>query len=95
MKKYVFLHSQTIKGTDMNAISMNNLWNYLQGLSLSASNRRWLAERLMENAEKVDSDSVMTDEEIREGLAVSFNQLNEVREGRRTTRKVEELLNEF
>ena len=31
----------------MNAISMNNLWNYLQGLSLSASNRQWLAERLM------------------------------------------------
>ena len=31
----------------MNAISMNNLWNYLQGLSLSSSNRRWLAERLM------------------------------------------------
>ena len=32
----------------MNAISMNNLWSYLEGLSLTASNRRWLAERLIE-----------------------------------------------
>ena len=37
----------------MNAISMNNLWNYLQGLSMSASNRRWLAERLMNPSEEV------------------------------------------
>jgi hypothetical protein len=32
----------------MNAISLNNLWIYLQGLSLSASNQRWLGERLIE-----------------------------------------------
>ena len=36
----------------MNAVSMNNLWNYLQGLSLTASNQRWLAERLLESSEK-------------------------------------------
>ena len=36
----------------MNTLSMNNLWNYLQGLSLSASNQRWLAERLLESSEK-------------------------------------------
>lgn len=32
----------------MNAISMNNLWSYLQGLSLTASNQRWLGKRLIE-----------------------------------------------
>ena len=32
----------------MNTISLNNLWNYLQGLSLSASNQRWLGEQLIE-----------------------------------------------
>lgn len=41
----------------MNAISMNNLWNYLQGLSLSASNRRWLAERLLNPTEKTEEGS--------------------------------------
>ena len=32
----------------MNAVSLNNLWNYLQGLSLSARNQRWLGEKLIE-----------------------------------------------
>ena len=36
----------------MNTLSMNNLWNDLQGLSLTASNQRWLAERLLESSEK-------------------------------------------
>ena len=31
--------------------AMNNLWNYIQGLSLSASDRQWLADRLVEGAE--------------------------------------------
>lgn len=40
----------------MNAISLNNLWTYLQGLSLSASNQRWLADRLMESSKSHTSD---------------------------------------
>ena len=31
----------------MNAVSMNNLWAYIQGLSLTVSNRKWLAEKLI------------------------------------------------
>ena len=38
----------------MNAVSLNNLWSYLQGLSLTASNQRWLATHLMEAAESVE-----------------------------------------
>lgn len=38
----------------MNAVSLNNLWSYLQGLSLTASNQRWLASHLMEAAESVE-----------------------------------------
>ncbi len=40
----------------MNAVSLNNLWSYLQGLSLSASNQRWLGERLI-GASKVAKES--------------------------------------
>ena len=29
---------------------MNNLWNYIQGLPLSDSDRQWLADRLVEGA---------------------------------------------
>lgn len=32
----------------MNAAALNNLWNYLQGLQLTQSNRKWLVERLVE-----------------------------------------------
>ena len=35
----------------MNAVSLENLWSYIQGLSLTASNQRWLGERLIEAAD--------------------------------------------
>ncbi len=35
----------------MNALSLNHLWSYLQGLALTASNKKWLAEHLYESAE--------------------------------------------
>ena len=41
----------------MNAVSLNNLWSYLQGLSLTASNQRWLADHLRKAAESAESRS--------------------------------------
>lgn len=35
----------------MNTVSLNNLWSYLKGLSLTASNQRWLGEKLIEASE--------------------------------------------
>ena len=32
--------------TNMNAVSLNNLWTYIQSLMLSASNQEWLADHL-------------------------------------------------
>ena len=46
----------------MNAISLNNLWSYLQGLSLTASNQRWLGERLLEAS---TSRNTTTEEEMK------------------------------
>ncbi len=70
---------------------MNNLWNYLQGLSLTASNRKWLAEKLIEPQSSTD----MNDEKIRQELTEAFQQLEEVKSGNRKTRKAEELLYEL
>ena len=47
----------------MNAISMNNLWNYLQGLSLSRSDREWLAGKLIEPIEKTSAEAEENAEE--------------------------------
>lgn len=42
----------------MNAVSLNHLWSYLQGLSLTSSNQRWLGERLIEASAAGDDESV-------------------------------------
>ncbi len=46
----------------MNEISLNNLWAYLQSLSLTASNQRWLGERLIEAS---GTHGVTSDEEMK------------------------------
>ncbi len=77
----------------MNTVAMNNLWTYLQGLSLTAKNKKWLSERLIEP--KAVDMPVMTDEEIKEGLNLAFMHMKEVNEGKRLTRDINELLNEL
>ena len=77
----------------MNTVAMNNLWTYLQGLSLTAKNKKWLSERLIEP--KAVDMPVMTDEEIKEGLNLAFMHMKEVNEGKRLTRDINELLNDL
>lgn len=36
----------------MNVASMNNLWDYLSGLSLTARNKQWLSQKLLESAKQ-------------------------------------------
>ena len=45
----------------MNTVSLNHLWSYLQGLSLTASNQRWLANHLIEAAETAEIRSKKKD----------------------------------
>jgi len=75
----------------MNAVSMNYLWTYLQGLSLTASNRKWLAERLVEPENK----EFISDQEIKEGLTEAFSKLDGLKQGNVKTRSAEELLYEL
>lgn len=35
----------------MTTLAINKLWSFLQSLSMTASNERWLAERLLESAD--------------------------------------------
>ena len=44
----------------MNAVSLNNLWSYLQGLTLTANNKKWLADHLYEAArEETQTDNIL------------------------------------
>lgn len=63
----------------MNAVSLNNLWTYLQGLSLTANNQRWLGEKLIEASVTTEAKAIevrarkrrrgLSDEELAERLA--------------------------
>lgn len=44
--------------TTFNSSMVNNLWNVIQGLSLSSTDQRWLADRLFESA-KADDISIL------------------------------------
>ena len=41
-----------------NSSMVDNLWNVIQGLSLSSSDQRWLADRLFESA-KADDNTIL------------------------------------
>jgi hypothetical protein len=41
----------------MNTVSLNNLWTYLQGLTLTASNKKWLADHLYESVRNEEMTS--------------------------------------
>ena len=90
-EKVLIFADRNKNDTYMNAVSMNNLWTYLQGLSLTASNRKWLAERLVEPENK----EVMSDQEIKEGLTEAFSKLDGLKQGNVKTRSAEELLYEL
>ena len=75
----------------MNAVSLNSLWTYIQSLSLTESNRKWLASKLTESRQA----STMTDQTIKANLKEAFLQLEEVKTGKRQTRSAEELLYEL
>lgn len=42
----------------MNITSLNNLWTYLQGLTLTTSNKKWLADHLYEAVRQEKQTSV-------------------------------------
>jgi hypothetical protein len=48
----------------MSTAALNNLWTYIKGLSLSYSDRQWLAERLVEPEEIERAKQRKRDEEL-------------------------------
>ena len=67
---------------------MNNLWAYIQGLSLSYSDRQWLAERLVEPEEIERAKQRKRDEQfVREMRALQY-------EGQPTAEEMKKALRE-
>ena len=65
---------------------MNNLWTYIQGLSLSQRNRKWLADKLVEPIE--DTKTAQQKAYVKETLTRA---LKEVEQAKREGRKLQTL----
>ena len=81
----------------MTTFALNNLWTYLQGLSLSQTDREWLANKLIMPKETVSSvdDTARLDEAIAKfsgdfgGSVDAMTVAKELRQGAEMVREVE------
>ena len=71
----------------MTSIALNNLWRYLQGLSLRQKDREWLAGKLLEPT-VVDAETKRQQELVKESL---YRALDEVEAAKREGRKLSTL----
>lgn len=74
----------------MSTVALLNLWNYIQGMSLSDRNKKWLADRLIEstNISKSKSEQISLERRIERGR-------KEIREGNCTTCTTKDELKSF
>lgn len=62
----------------MTSVALNNLWSYLQGLQLTQSNRKWLAERLVEPQTVAKNELDKSLDDIRAGRVISYHSLDDL-----------------
>lgn len=69
----------------MTTVALQNLWNYINGLSLKRKDREWLANKLLEPTE-VDAETKRQQEFVKESLTRAINEVKAAkREGRQLT----------
>ena len=72
----------------MSTAALNNLWTYIKGLSLSYSDRQWLAEHLVEPEEIEHAKERKKDEQfVREMRALQY-------EGQPTAEEMKKMIRE-
>ena len=72
------------------AASVENLWQYIQSLSLSERNRKWLAGKLLENTHAKEECEYISKEEILAGIDAG---LKDMKVGRK--RSFEDFMKEW
>lgn len=64
----------------MSTIQIESLWQYIQTLSLSKKNKKWLAERLLENCSaesSVNATTLKAIKEAEEGKVSTFSSMDD------------------
>jgi hypothetical protein len=91
------LAAESINNWLMTTFALNNLWAYLQGLSLSQNDREWLANKLIMPKETnlVEDDNARLDEALAKfsgdfgGSADAMTVAEELRQGAEMVKEVE------
>lgn len=64
----------------MTTFALNNLWSYLQGLSLSKSDRKWLAEKLLTTTDE-DAETIRQQNYVKESLYRALDEVESAKRG--------------
>ena len=89
------LAAELINNWLMTTFALNNLWAYLQGLSLSQNDREWLANKLIMPKENTEDDNARLDEALKKfsgdfgGSADAMTVAEELRQGADMVKEVE------
>lgn len=78
----------------MATVALNNLWNYINGLSLKRKDREWLANKLLESTE-VDTETKRQQEYVKESLTRSINEVRAAKRGEHKLMTEDEFIEEL
>ena len=77
----------------MTTAALNNLWSYLQGLSLSQKDRKWLAGKLIETVD--DAKTARQKAYVKETLTRALEEVEEAKREGRKLQTLDEFLEEL
>ena len=78
----------------MTTVALNNLWTYIEGLSLKQKDRKWLANKLLEPIE-VDTKTKRQQEFVKESLTSAINEVKAAKRGEHKLMTEDEFMDEL
>ena len=78
----------------MTSNSLNNLWTYIQGMSLKQKDREWLAEKLLEPTEE-DIKAANQKLYVKESLTRALKEVDAAKREGRKLKTLDEFLDEL
>jgi len=78
----------------MTSNSLNNLWTYIQGMSLKQKDREWLAEKLLEPTEE-DIKAANQKLYVKESLTRALKEVDAAKREGRKLKTMDEFLKEL
>ena len=78
----------------MTVFALNNLWSYLQGLSLSKKERQWLADKLITPTDD-DAETAKQKEYVKETLTRALKDVEDAKREGRKLQTLDEFIDEL